>query len=75
MVELVRAITRPIITVTFSLSWIGTTIYLIISELGITIPYVLFTVLTWGVVVWWYGDRTYFHRHQSPIDILTGKKS
>ena len=70
MVELIRAITRPIITIVFSLSWIGTTIYLIVSDLGIKTPYVLFTVLTWGVVVWWYGDRTYFHRHSSPLDVV-----
>lgn len=70
-IELIRAITRPIITVVFDLSWIAITTYLITNGIGISVPYVLLTVVAWGVTVWWYNDRTFFHRHQSPLDIIT----
>lgn len=73
VIDLIRAIVRPIVTVVFALAWIGTTIWLITGELGISVPYILFTVLAWGCIVWYYDDRTYFHRHSSPLDVILGK--
>ncbi len=69
--EMIRTLVRPIVTVLFSLSWIGATMYLILNDLGVSIPYILLTVLTWGVIVWYYDDRTFFHRHQSPLNIIS----
>lgn len=67
IVETIRAIVRPLCTLLFVISWQFTTITIIFNEIKVGAEYWIFSALTWGVVVWWYGDRTYFKKH--PLDI------
>lgn len=60
IVNIIRGTTRPAITLWLLISW---TMFLFgVYESGgtfadVPIPY---TALTWGSVVWWFGDRSYF---------------
>jgi len=74
MVEIVRSLIRPILTTLFGTSWLVTTIALTFTEAEPTLEYWVLTVLAWGLIVWWYDDRTYFHRHSSPLAVIFGKK-
>jgi len=69
-VERLRACVRPFITGTFGAVWLLLTAFLCLNPVAISIYYVLLTTLTWGLVVWCYGDRSYFKRHQNPLEII-----
>lgn len=68
----VRAVVRPFITGLLTIVWCILTAFMIIECVPIAVPYILLTVLTWGCTVWYYDDRTFFHRHKSPLDIIYG---
>ncbi len=51
--EIIRSLVRPIITLTLVMIWA------LMLFRGMNTPAEL-TMLVWGTVVWWFGDRTYF---------------
>ena len=55
VIKLVKTLTRPILTGIGLIAWI--------AFLGFhyDIP-PQFTALVWGMIAWWFGDRTYFKR-------------
>jgi len=52
VVNVIRSITRPILTFWRLVSWTMMYVNGIVYD-----PY---TWLVWGMVVWWFGDRTWF---------------
>ena len=55
IMNIVRAFTRPALTFFGLVSWV------MLFANGFDIP-AAFTWLVWGMVVWWFGDRTYFKK-------------
>jgi len=53
VVNIVRGFTRPALTFFGLVSWV------MLYANGFEIP-AAFTWLVWGMVVYWFGDRTYF---------------
>lgn len=53
LMNIVRGFTRPALTFFGLVSWV------MLFANGYDIP-VYFSTLVWGMVVWWFGDRTYF---------------
>jgi len=53
IIAIVRSFTRPALTMFGLVSWV------ILFVNGFDIPG-YFTALVWGMVGWWFGDRTYF---------------
>ena len=53
IINVIRAVTRPVLTFTGLISWV------ILYANDYTIP-ANFTWLVGGMVVWWFGDRTFF---------------
>ena len=53
VVNIIRGFTRPALTFFGLVSWVMMHVnYIEIPE--------TFSLLVWGMVVWWFGDRTYF---------------
>ncbi len=52
-VNIVRSFTRPILAIFGLVSWV------MLFANGFDIP-AAYTWLVWGMVVWFFGDRTYF---------------
>lgn len=53
VVNIVRGFTRPALTFFGLFAWV------MMHVNGIEIP-AQYTWLVWGMVVWWFGDRTWF---------------
>lgn len=52
-VNIARGLTRPALSIFGLVSWV----MLFVNDYDIPI---IFTTLVWGMVAWWFGDRTYF---------------
>jgi len=55
LVNIIRGITRPFLSVFGTISWVC------LFANGYEIP-AYFTVLVYGMDVWWFGDRTFFKK-------------
>jgi len=53
--KLVKTLTRPILTGIGFIAWI----VLFAKHYSMPIP---FTTMVYGMMAWWFGDRTYFKR-------------